>query len=840
MKKKILPGCIAGWSSLRALTNKIRITPSLLALCLILSFPVFTFAADIISAQSGPWTSSYTWTGGVVPAQGDNVTIKSGHSVTIPSSGTKACTNLTIENGGLLYANAGGAPRYMDVYGNITCDGTIGNGSTLDAISFNIEAVDCMISGSGVFDASRIRKNTGVNSVTTLHIAMNITLRYAGTAIFNNKTASNFHIIIDAGATLDCAGNSGSPANVCIDGSNGSNGSSFGGSITVNGTLVVTGILYLTTDNNSGTYSVSFTINNGGIVNTASVVCTNSGSAGHTTTINDGGLLNFSSGDWGTIGTVNNAYIFSSSSTIEYSGDVAQTVGNPADYGQLLISGTGEKSSGTNEIKVNSDLTVQSGSRFVIPRSGRLTVEGNIQLNSAECLVLKAGQGSSAPGSLIGNGSFIGPGTVLVEKFIPKYNTPDDPNYHLVSSPVVSQNIQPEFVNDPPDSTTDFYRWDEISGVWMNSKTSSGLWNTSFQPGDDRTFNPGRGYLLAYNTDVIKNFNGSIWNSDLNVPVTYTSAAGAYAGYNLVGNPFTSALNGDIQNWTKSNVQNALWVWSPDAGNYLVWNGLTGTLPDGVIPSMQGFFIKATGNSPSLVIPASSRVHNSQGGYKSGLENTLEITLSGSTWCDKAILYIPMQSQSIPDSLFNLEKFFGYRDAAQLYFLRNDNYFSIIQSDTTSREWVLPLGIQKGISDTLKFGFTGMEAFHGSEIYLEDRLNNLNINLLEEGSYQFISSFPEENDRFFLHYRNTTGSGDSKSPLRPYVFSAGNTIVINNADNSTTVEKLEIYDLIGSLVYSGIIPAGIRKINPDLASGYYFVRLTTGATSVTVKILLNR
>jgi len=819
----------------------IGILRRLLALCLIFSVPSITVAADIISAQSGSWTSSSTWVGGVVPAQGDNVTIKSGHSVTIPSSGTKTCTNLTIENGGHLYANAGGAPRYMDIYGNITCNGTVGNGSTLDAISFNTEAANCLISGSGVFDASRIRKNTGTNSVTTLEIAMNLTLRYAGTDIFNNKSASNYHIVIDAGSTLDCAGNSGSPGNLCIDGSTGSNGSSYGGSVTVNGTLVVTGILYLTTDNSSSNYSVSFTIHDGGVVNTSSVVCNDSGAAGHTTTVSDGGLLNFTSGDWGTIGMLNNTYIFGPASTIEYSGDGVQTVGNPAAYGQLLISGIGEKTLETVEIIVNSDLSVQGGASLVIPRSGRLTVQGDVDLGSPECLILKAGHSTSAPGSFISNGTFSGPGTALIEKFIPKYITADDPNYHLISSPVISQNIQPGFVSDPPDSSTDFYRWDENSGLWINSKNSSGLWNTSFQPGDDRTFNAGRGYLVAFDSDVIKDFSGIMYNSDLNVPVTNTSSSGSYAGYNLIGNPYSSALNGDIQNWTKVNVQNAIWVWSPEAGNYLTWNGLTGTLADGVIPSMQGFFVKASGNSPSLVIPAASRVHHAQAGYKSLLQNSFGITLKGNTWHDEVILYIPPQPNGIPDSLFNVKKFFGYKDAPQLYFITQSDFLSIIESDTSSQEWVLPLGLKKGISDTLTFDFTGIDSFPGnSVIYLEDRLQGITINLREEGSYEFVSSSPEENERFFLHYRNATGIDTSITPGRIRIFSLGGALMIENPENSTGVGELEIYDMTARMVYAGIIPSGMKKINLDLCPGYYLARLTTGNSSVTAKIFLNK
>jgi len=476
--------------------------------CWLLSWvSVNCIAADILTSQSGAWTSTSTWVGGVVPVQGDNATIKNGHTVTIPSSGIKTCTNLLIESGGKLYANTGGTQRYIDVYGNITCNGDIGNGSVYDGISFNIEGPACLITGSGEFNASRIRKNTAANSSTTLTIAMDMDLRYNGTAIFNNKSASNFHIIIDPGYTLNCPGNGASTGNVCIDGNNGSNGSSLGGSITVNGTLSVSGILYLTTDNNSTAYTVTFTVNNGGVVNAASVVCSNSGSACHLTTISDGAKMNFTSGDWGTIGTLNNSYDFGSGSIIEYSGTGIQNVGNPAEYGHLIVSGSGEKTVYPGDLIINGDLTVQNGCALVIPQSMAVTLEGDFYLNSADGLILKAGNSVAPPGSFINYGAVTGTGNIKVERFISKYLSANDANYHLISSPVGCQNIQPEFVSEPPESNTDFYRWDEPLAQWINSKTEAGLWNTDFQPGDDRSFRPGHGYLAAYDSDGIKSYS---------------------------------------------------------------------------------------------------------------------------------------------------------------------------------------------------------------------------------------------------------------------------------------------------------------------------------------------
>jgi len=793
-------------------------------------------ATDIVTAQSGSWTSSSTWVGGVVPVQGDQATIKNGHTITIPSSGTKTCTNLVVESGGKLYANTGGSQRYVDVYGNITCDGIIGNGTTADGISFNIEGASCLVSGSGAFDAARIRKNTSLNPSTILTIAMDMNLRYNGTALFNNKSATNFHVVINAGCTLNCPGNAGTPGNICIDGTNASNGSSYGGSVTVNGTMNVGGILYLTTDNNSTAYTVSFTISNGGLVNTGSVVCSNSGSAGHTTTIHDGGKLNFTSGDWGCPGFTYNYYYIYPASTVEFSG-AAQNIGNPSSYGHLLISGTGEKTVSPGDLAVNGDLTIQSGCSLVIPQSRAVTLEGNLYNNTADGLVLKAGSASAAPGSFIQNGSVGGTGTVKVEKFISPYLSTNDPNYHFISSPVASQDIQPEFVCDPPESSTDFYRWDEPSAVWVNSKTSGGAWNTAFQPGDDRSFRPGIGYLVAYASDVVKSFSGLIRNSGLDAALTFTGG-GDYAGYNLLGNPFTSAINADIHNWAKTNVQNAVWVWDPVTGNYKTWNGLTGTLDGGLIPAMQGFFVKASGPSPALTIPSSSRTHGNQPAYKSTGPLVLRISLAGHTYSDEAVLYIPRPLAGPPDSMFNVGKLMGFRDAPQLYFLDSQQLLSVLQADSMQGDRIFPMGIHKGSSDTLSFKFSGIESFSAEDaFYFEDRLEGRILDLRETVFYEFVSHQACENSRFYLHYKRAAGTSAQSLVNRVRMYVVKGELRIEGPDDIMDFEGLAVFDMGGRKVLERRVPPGVSRIPLNLAPAWYLVRLMTGKATITKKLL---
>lgn len=356
---------------------------------------------DYISIASGSWTASSTW--GVVsgtgpltwtaapggPLAGNNVFVRSGHIVFIPVGPAYFCTDLTVQSAGQLYT-ANSIPSnntYINVSGNILCDGQIGNTPTFDNICFNIESASCTISGAGLFDACRLRKNGSAVLTTNLTISMNINLWFAASStcqLYNNSNGGIFNVTISGGATVNLLASGPSTGHVSIDGINGVINTNLmnvdaGGTFTINGSLIVSGIMYFSNNNsNNAAYKCSWIVNGLLRVSEISAGASANVNSGSSLTVNSGGKLEITgTAAWSALSPTNNTFNFASGSTEEYSAAGAQIVRVASEfggitaayqYGNLIVSNSGNKSCTLTDLYVKNDLTI-SGSAVLIPTS---------------------------------------------------------------------------------------------------------------------------------------------------------------------------------------------------------------------------------------------------------------------------------------------------------------------------------------------------------------------------------------------------------------------------------------------------------------------------------------
>lgn len=273
-------------------------------------------------------------------------------------------------------------------------------------------------------------------------------------------------------------------------------------------------------------------------------------------------------------------------------------------------------SSGTvnlnTERTASGDLIIDNGKLAIFCA---LTVSGSIT-NSAGASGLVIKSDASGTGSLKTSSS----PAATVERYLTNYSIQADDKYHFISSPVVSQAIQPDFVASTPLAGVDFYKFSESTNEWINSKTAANVWNSGFES----SFVVGRGYMVAYPTipETPKTFVGDINSYPAASPLilTCTNTDGEGNGWNLLGNPFPSAID-----WTLvslgNGMDNALYYYDAAEQNYnyyLHLTGETGALGSGqqYIPAMQGFMVHAkTTGTKTVTFDNDDRTHNGQSVY---------------------------------------------------------------------------------------------------------------------------------------------------------------------------------------------------------------------------------
>ncbi len=438
----------------------------------------------------------------------------------------------------------------------------------------------------------------------------------------------------------------------------------------------------------------------------------------------------------------------------------------------------------------------------------------------------------SGDASLIDNGNLIVNGSAKVERYIPQYT--GLAGWHYISSPVSSQAVQTGFVADPPTSNDDFYFFNEATNYWTNSKNNAGAWNTNF----DNSFIVGKGYMVAYCTDVTKTFTGVLNNTSVSPSVSYTVGQGD--GWNLVGNPFPCAIDWDDAGWTKTNISGSVYIYDGTAGQYKSWNGTTGDIIDGIVPPMNGIFVKATGASPVLTIPLSARTHGTQSFYKNGKQwptNLLHIEVAGNGHTDKTFIHFRDDATNGWDDDLDAYKLKGIQEAPQLYSFINDFWASINSKPFDRVQEDVLLGMEAGVEGDYNLSVSGMETFAPAvQINLYDLKTGAVHNFRNSSSYRFYAS-PEDDARRFklIFYDPAIEDGDNNGQ-DPHIYISGDKLSI--CFTMPTAANIEIFNINGQLIFSGYFNTSNTHTITLNDNGFFIIRIGT-EENVIIKKTIN-
>ncbi|WP_445454305.1 fibronectin type III domain-containing protein [Flavobacterium sp. 25HG05S-40] len=465
--------------------------------------------------------------------------------------------------------------------------------------------------------------------------------------------------------------------------------------------------------------------------------------------------------------------------------------------------------SGTVTFNTNHTLTVQNDVRVT---GGSLIFDNNSSLHQINYL-----DNNGVPFTNTGNITYRR-ATTPAFKF----------DYTYWSSPVSPQNLLSISPQSPQGL---FFFYDPTISNWQYANPAV------------TNMIPGKGYICraplwfpvgAPDTPLphMANFIGVPNNGIITLPVT-----GGASQFNLLGNPYPSALSADaflmdpanaatisgtILLWTHNTPLNASYQYS--GSDYALYNylggtgtsaatnsGLNASVPNGKIASGQGFFVKGLLNGTatfrnSMRIGGNNdqffRVTSPMATQDVGPEkHRYWLNINNTQGAFKQVLLGYIEEATLGmDRLFDGEMV-DMGNAITMYTMAETNKLTIqgrpLPFDVAD---TVPLGYKSTISSEYSislFDFDGL--FERQSIYLEDKELNI-IHDLKAGPYTFTTAIGTFDNRFVLRYTNAALG------LNP-IFNQNTVVIYKNLENSFTVktgsftmESIKVFDVRGRLL----------------------------------------
>ncbi len=321
-------------------------------------------------------------------------------------------------------------------------------------------------------------------------------------------------------------------------------------------------------------------------------------------------------------------------------------------------------------------------------------------------------------------------------------------------------------------------------------------------------------------------------------------------GWNLISNPYPSNISWTRQGWTKTNIDNAIYIWNPSKKSYGTFIKNIGTNgASGKIATGQAFFIKANNNNPVLTASEDVKTDTIASFLRieSDPSELLKITIKNDQDnSDEIVLYKEPTSPDAFDGNLDALKFFG--EALNISSIKSDSISLSIHSLNENVE-VVKLSVLKNPVGKYTFLINGVDKFSKSDsIFLLDNFLQKKIHIKEDLNYNFEltgDSMSVKNSRFaiVLHSRETTPP-NLHTDFKLLIHSnpaLQNIILTLQTDNNQDV-RLFISDMAGKLIYDNMIPVKFLidkfKIPVSLSKGMYVISCKQGDKVIYKKVVL--
>ncbi|MFO7864530.1 MAG: hypothetical protein R6U85_11055 [Salinivirgaceae bacterium] len=467
------------------------------------------------------------------------------------------------------------------------------------------------------------------------------------------------------------------------------------------------------------------------------------------------------------------------------------------------------------------ELIIEQGGELTVTSTGSLSVGGDLTIEG----------NTNGSGSLVveNSGNLSVSGTSTFNRYIPTTT-----GWHLISNPTSNSDIM------------------QLLGYYANS------WNES---GPSWTHLDGSSSLTVMNGYSIKNtgsgaqtlsFSGNFNDGSQSITVTNANPSDGTEtwGWNLVGNPYPSAIDWDAASgWTRTNINTSAYLYNGSGYDTYDWDQNIGPSP--YIPAFQGFFIYAE-SSTTLGVTNNVRVNNSQSFYKESQNNPtpqIELQISNEVNSNRSYISFFEGATDNYDPIIDGPKLFGSAEnLSQIYTLSKDN--KILAVNTYARETIeeeefrheVALGYKTNVATMLTISMEKCLAINDSiNVLLVDNYYYDTINL-RTSTYEFESEEGTIDDRFSIIFEKITNPNTINTIKNPGFYAYTNNGELHvNLNAPLKNGQIIVYDIYGRPIINKSLTSKTKYIlELPQKTNIFVVGVLTDKTILYRKTLVNK
>lgn len=496
-----------------------------------------------------------------------------------------------------------------------------------------------------------------------------------------------------------------------------------------------------------------------------------------------------------------------------------------------------------------SQIIIQNGGELTVTSSGQATADlitnfGTLNLNSD----------ASGIASLIVN-SYADYGNENIQLYLTGGG--DDTNYpwHYVSTPVAGLSTS-YIMTGGGQNGSDLAEYVEPLVATNLSQHAAWMgydgWNYQSDDGlpSGEGFSElelGKGYNYYSYDNATRVINGTFNTQDVLSIALSNSGTGDIYGWNLVGNPFTASIG-----WenivTDGNVDDAIYFTTNNTtasfvGGVGVPEGTTG-----LIPPMQGFFVKSNGIEDYINFYAADRTHSGQNRYKGEAESIplIRLRLEKQNVSDETVIRFDKSANIGFDHNLDAYKLSKTGPKVSLWSYSGKTSYSINSIPFPEDEIEMQLGINVLEEGSFKLISTQLQGLGDYGIYLNDKSNGTTVNLNTTPEFSFSLPAGKSENRFSIKIiAKATGIEKQKTSTNDFnIYSSNGFVTIQTLSDDWNGKSgsAALIDMTGRLISLKdnveFWKDSLIQIPAERYKGIYIVKLESGIKKFVGRVLI--